>query len=85
MKYLYQLLFNKLKSNYFYPEIKQISRLITVAAVAWALYAYGNTLANTVFTNTGMTCIAFLLLSIVLGQVIRLYYRIMMIKYAEKP
>lgn len=84
MKYLFQLLFRRLKSNYFYAEIRQLSRLAAFIAVGWAVYAYGNKLADAALSNTGMTCIAFLFMAIVLGQVIRLYYRIMVIKYAEK-
>ncbi|BAV07085.1 hypothetical protein SAMN05421788_102284 [Filimonas lacunae] len=84
MKYLFQLLFNKLKKNFYYTEIKQIGLLVAIAAFAWAAYAYGTSVAHVAFSNTGMTYIFFLLLAIVLGQVIRLYYRIMMIKYAEK-
>lgn len=78
------MLFNKLKSNYFYHEIKQISQLLGVVALAWVLYAYGSKLAGVAFSNTGITYITFLLVAVVLGQVIRLYYRIMVIKYAEK-
>lgn len=84
MKYLFQLLFRRLKSNYFYHEIKQVSRVIAIAVLAWALYTYGSNLAKVALSNTGMTYITFLLVAIVLGQVIRLYYRIMVIKYAEK-
>lgn len=84
MKYLFQLLFRRLKSNYFYAEIRQLSRLAAFIAVVWAIYAYGSKLADAVLSNTGMICIAFLFMAIVLGQVIRLYYRIMVIKYAEK-
>ncbi|GGH63608.1 hypothetical protein HNQ91_002487 [Filimonas zeae] len=84
MKYLFRILFRKLKRNYYYAEIKQVSMLTAVALVAWVLYAYGTDLAHAALTNTGMTYITFLLVAIVLGQVIRLYYRIMVIKYAEK-
>lgn len=84
MKYLFQLLFRKLKSNYFYPEIKQVSRIISTVVAAWALYTYGSWLLGLAVSPTGMTYIAFFMVAIVLGQVIRLYYRIMVIKYSEK-
>lgn len=78
------MLFRKLKGNYYYHEIKQISQLLSVVAVAWALYTYGSSLAGAALSKTGITWITFLLVAVVLGQVIRLYYRIMVIKYAEK-
>jgi len=78
------MLFNKLKNNYFYNEIKQISRLLGIVALVWAFYTYGSRLAGAALSGTGITYITFLLVAVVLGQVIRLYYRIMVIKYTEK-
>lgn len=80
MKYLFNSVFNRIRAGYLYPEIKQLSRLAALIAVLYCIYNYGKLL----FSEKGSLWAAVVMLAVVLALVIRIYYRIMIIKYHEK-
>lgn len=74
----------RLKSRYYYNELKQIGLILAAAILVGLVYNYGAAITGAVWNNTGMLCTLFLMVSVVLGQVIRLFYQTMMIKYTGK-
>jgi hypothetical protein len=64
--------------------LKEISLAVAGILAVWAAYVYGTSVLHFLFTKTGLISLTFLMASIVLGMVIKIYYRIMVIKYYEK-
>ena len=84
MRILFVKFYSALKKWYFFQELKDISRILLVLGTLWSLYYYGKTIADFVFSNTGMIYSTFFCASLVIGIAIKIYYRIMVIKYHEK-
>lgn len=73
-----------MKSLFFYREIRQISAIVLVSLAAGFVYFNGTAIAHAVLSPTGIIYTAFTLLSIVLALTIRIFFRILVIKYSEK-
>ncbi|WPV66154.1 MULTISPECIES: hypothetical protein [unclassified Chitinophaga] len=80
MKHLLSSVYNRIRASYFYPEMKQLFRLAMAVAFLFCIYNYGKIL----FTEQGSVWSAVFMLAVVLALVIRIYFRIMIIKYHEK-
>jgi len=84
MKELFKLISNKLQGWYYYQELKELSSLAFIGGVIWLFYNYGKDILNFLSSNTGLIYLSFLLVAIVLGIAIKMYYRVIVIKYYEK-
>lgn len=84
MKQLIKLVAQKLQQWYYYQEFKELSLVATLVSGSWFLYNYGTTILKFIFTETGLICSAFFFASMVLGIAIKMFYRLMAIKYYEK-
>jgi len=84
MIYLINKLYSKLRSLRFYTELKQLFRLAVIVFLVFYIYNNRQQVATALFSEKGMTWAAFTLLSIVLALVIKIYYRMIIIKYYEK-
>jgi len=84
MKHLIKLISQRLKGWYYFQEFKELSLLGALAFAFWFIYNYGRGIANWSLTETGFIYIIFLLVSTILGLLIKMYYRMMVIKYHEK-
>ena len=84
MKQLFKLIATALSKWYYYQELKEMSLLAAAIATVWAAYNYGKNVLRFAFSPTGLTYLTFLMAAIVLGMVIKMYYRIIVIKYHEK-
>lgn len=71
------------KRNY-YQELKELSTVAAVVFSAWFLFNYGKALVQWLLTETGTTYAVFFMASVVIGISIKIYYRVMVIKYHEK-
>jgi hypothetical protein len=68
----------------FNNEIKQLLRLGTGFTVLYLLFHYSKLIMENVFSEKGGIWAVISMLSIVLALAIKIYYRIMVIKYQEK-
>lgn len=80
MKYLFTPTYRRIRNCYLYPEIKQFSQLITTIALIYICCNYGKLLLS----EQGCLWSAIIMLTVVLSLAIRIYYRIIVIKYHEK-
>ncbi len=79
-----KMLHNILKKWYYYQELKELSIVAVIILSAWFLLNYGKSILHWLFTETGATYTVFFMASIVIAIAIKIYYRIMVIKYHEK-
>ena len=84
MKQLIKLISQRLQKWYYYQELKEISLSVFAISGIWFLYNYGYTILKFIFTEKGFIVSAFFFASVVIAIVIKMYYRIMVIKYHEK-
>ena len=84
MKLLYQIISKRIKNWYYYQELKELGTLAIIGGIIWLLYNYGKSIANFLLSDTGLIYLSFLLVAIVLGVTIKMYYRVIVIKYHEK-
>jgi len=77
-------LYKKLQRTAYYPELKQVSTAIAIAGFFFLLYNYGNQALAFLFSETGLVCSTFFFVAIAVAYCIKIYYRIMVIKYHEK-
>jgi len=84
MKQLISLVSESLKKWDYYQELKEISSLVLIITGIWLLYSYGISIVKFIFTEKGMICSAFVLATAIIAICIKMYYRIMIIKYYEK-
>ncbi len=84
MLQIFKLIHDKLKTWYYYQELKEVSFAAAAVAVVWFFYHYGKAILRWVMTPEGMIWSAFFMASIVVAIAIKIYYRIMVIKYHEK-
>lgn len=84
MKLLYQLLKQKITRWYYFPEFKQITQLFLIIFFGWLLYSYGEKSVKYLLSFEGLTYLVFFFVAILLAISIKLYYRIIVIKYHEK-
>jgi len=84
MKQLIKYISQRLQKWYYYQELKEISTLALIISAIWLLYNYGITILQFTFTETGLMITTFFFASVVIGITIKMYYRIMVIKYHEK-
>ncbi len=74
----------KLQTWYYYQELKELSAAAAVVAAMYFLYNYGKMIFTWIISPEGMIWSAFFMATIVMMIVIKIYYRIMVIKYHEK-
>jgi hypothetical protein len=79
-----KMLHNTLKKWNYYQELKELSIVTTIIFSAWFLLNYGKALLQWLLTETGTTYAVFFMASVVIGIAIKIYYRVMVIKYHEK-
>lgn len=84
MQLLYQLLKQKITRWYYFPEFKQITQLFLIIFFGWLLYSYGEKSVQYILSFEGLTYLVFFFVAILLAISIKLYYRIIVIKYHEK-
>ncbi len=84
MKLLYQIISKRLRHWYYYQALKELSALGFIGGLIWLFYNYGKSILHFVLSNTGLIYLSFLLVAIVLGIAIKMYYRVIVIKYHEK-
>ena len=68
----------------FNNEIKQLFRMGTGISLLYLFFHYSKQISGTVFTEKGGLWALITMLCIVLALAIKIYYRIMVIKYHEK-
>ena len=83
MKQLFRIVITKMKKWYYFQELKEISFLCGILLTVWGIYGYGKATIGFIVTPTGIILLSFLMLSIVLALVIKIYYRMIVIKYHE--
>ena len=84
MKQLIQLISGRLQRWYYYQELKELSFVALIISGALFLYNYGTMTVKFIFTEKGLIYSTFILASVVIAFVIKIYYRIVVIKYYEK-
>jgi fatty acid desaturase len=84
MKHLYKLISRRVQKWYYYQELKEISLVAFIISGIWFLYNYGATIIKFIFTENGLLITAFFFASVVIAIAIKMYYRVMVIKYYEK-
>ena len=84
MKHLIKLISQRLQKWYYYQELKEISLAALLISGIWFLYNYGITMLKFIFTEKGLIISAFFFASVIIAIAIKMYYRIMVIKYYEK-
>ncbi|MCU0323142.1 MAG: hypothetical protein MUE72_12040 [Chitinophagaceae bacterium] len=84
MKQLIKSISQRLQKWYFYQELKDISKVALIITSSWLLYNYGTTILKFIFTEKGLMVTTFFFASLVIGIAIKMYYRVMVIKYHEK-
>ncbi|WPQ60667.1 hypothetical protein SIO70_20150 [Chitinophaga sancti] len=80
MKNLFNAVFTRIRPSYLYPEFRQLFRLAAAVSLLYCVYNYGKLLVS----EQGSLWAAIVMLAVVLALVIRIYFRIMVIKYYEK-
>ncbi len=84
MKQLLKLIQGKLKAWYYYQELKDLGFAATIVASVWLLYNYGKEIFRWMLTENGRLYVVFFMAGIVICIAIKIYYRVMVIKYHEK-
>lgn len=84
MKQLLKLIQGKLKAWYYYQELKDLGFAATIVASVWLLYNYGKEIFRWMLTENGRLYVVFFMAGIVISIAIKIYYRVMVIKYYEK-
>jgi len=84
MKQLIKLVSKRLQRWYYYQELRQLSLLAITILTIWCLYTYHTVLLTWVFSTKGMIYVTFSMATLVLAIVIKIYYRMIVIKYHEK-
>jgi len=84
MKQLTKPVHDKLKTWYYYQELKEMSFAAVVIAVVWFFYNFGEEIFRWMLTETGRMYLVFFMAGIVISITIKIYYRVMVIKYHEK-
>lgn len=84
MKLLFQMISKKLQRWYCYQEFKELSSVALIGTSIWLFYKFGKSILQFVLSNTGLIYLSFLIVAIVLGIAIKMYYRVIVIKYHEK-
>lgn len=84
MKQLIQLVHSKLKRWYYYQELKELSAAAFVIAASWFLFNYGSMLFQWAISPEGMIWCAYGMVCVIIALVIKIYFRILVIKYHEK-
>lgn len=84
MKHLIKIISQRLQKWYYYQELKVISLVALIISGIRLLYNYGNTILKFIITETGLIVTVFFFASLIIAITIKIYYRIMVIKYYEK-
>mgnify|MGYP000873800403 CR=1 FL=1 len=84
MKQLIQLVHSKIKTGYYYQELKELTMAATVITAAWVLFNYGKALFQWIISPEGMIWCAYGMVCVIIALVIKIYFRILVIKYHEK-
>lgn len=84
MKQLTELVHDKLKKWYYYQELKETSIAGLFITAVWFLYNSGEEIFRWMLTETGRMYVVFFMAGIVISITIKIYYRVMVIKYHEK-
>ena len=84
MKQLIHLIQTQLRKWYYYQELKELSLVAAIVAGAWFLYHYGLSVAHWLFTGDGSIYLTFFMASMVIGISLKIYYRLMEIKYYDR-
>jgi len=77
-------LYKKLQRTTYYPELKQVGSMLAIVAFFGLLYDYGNQALAFMSSETGLVCSTFFFAAIAMAYCIKIYYRIIVIKYHEK-
>ena len=84
MKLLIKLISQGLKYWRYYQILKELSTVGLLVIMFWFLKIYGKSFGHWAVSETGLIYTVFLLVTIVLGLSIKMFYRMMVIKYYEK-
>jgi len=84
MKHLTALISQPLQKWYYYKELKEISIVALIVSVLYLVYNYGSAFIKLILTEKGLIWSAYFLVAVVIALAIKMYYRIMVIKYYEK-
>ena len=84
MLHLFKIISQRIKKWYYYQELKEISSLTIIMAIIYLIYNHGINILKLIFTETGLLISAFVLVSAIIGIAIKIYFRIIIIKYHEK-
>ena len=84
MKQLFQLVNKKIRQWYYFQELKELSLVFGIGFCIWVAFTYGKQILHFLGTEKGLMCLLFLIAAWVLAIVIKIYYRIIVIKYHEK-
>ena len=79
-----KLIHQQLKKWYYYQELKEVSAAALAIFAIWFIYSYGKAIVQWLLTEEGHFYTVFFMAGLILAMVIKLYYRIMVIKYHEK-
>lgn len=84
MKLLIKLISQGLKRWRYYQVLKELSSMFFLVFILWVIKTYGQSIGHWAVSETGLIYTVFLLASIVLGLALKMFYRMMVIKYQEK-
>lgn len=84
MKQLLTLIQGKLKTWYYYQELKEISFTSAAIAAVWFFYNFGKEIFRWMLTENGRMYVVFFMAGTVISIAIKIYYRVVVIKYHEK-
>ena len=84
MKILIRLISQGLKRWRYYQVLKELSAVGSLVFILGFLKTYGKSIGHWAVSETGLIYTVFLLASIVLGLTLKMFYRMMVIKYHEK-
>jgi len=87
MKNPMSFLWKKWCGHYYYTEMVQLSTLIMAGGIIYGLYHFGAEMLEWFAVNNGILWLLALVTGIVLAQVVRLYFRLLVLKYNpdERP
>ncbi len=84
MKTLIILISKAIKKWRYYWMCKEISTMVSILFILWFLRFYGASVGHWAVSETGLIYIIFLLAALILGLALKMFYRMMAIKYYEK-
>ena len=84
MKLLIKLISQGLKRWRYYQMLKELSAVGSLVFILWVLKTYGKSIGHWAVSETGLIYTVFLLVAIVFGLSLKMFYRMMVIKYHEK-